>query len=83
MCGGRGHEYYECPTKKKLDEYAKKNGDSALWGAWKWHKYYKNLSKEDREIHLDLAKKAAKPQLKRYGHPKAKGKTLWLAKKKK
>ena len=84
ICVGKGHEYFECPTKKKLDKFARKNGDSVYWGAYKFHAYYKNLNQKTREIHGELAKKlASKGIKKKYGHPKAKGKTLWLSKKKK
>lgn len=50
VCQGLGHEYYECPTKRKLDKWAKNNGDSANWGQWKYEKYYSNLSEEKREF---------------------------------
>ena len=44
VCQGSGHEFYECPTKKRLDAYAKKMNDS-LWGNWKYIKYYKAFIK--------------------------------------
>ena len=35
VCDGVGHEFFECPTKRKLDAWATKNGDSWEWGKWK------------------------------------------------
>ena len=32
VCDGKGHAYYECSTKKKLDAFAKANDDVADWG---------------------------------------------------
>ena len=59
VCEGRGHEYWECPTKKRLDAFATKNGESALWGSWKYHKYYHAISADDRKLHKELASAAA------------------------
>ena len=59
VCGGRGHEYWECPTKKRCDAFAAKNGESAIWGAWKYHKYYCHLTAEERKLHKELASAAA------------------------
>ena len=44
VCEGKLHEPLECPTKKRLDAYAKANGDNANWGTWKWLTYYKALT---------------------------------------
>ena len=49
ICRGWGHDYFECGTKKKLDAWAKSNGDSANWGNWKWVTYYSNIDPEQRE----------------------------------
>ena len=46
VCEGKGHEYFECPTKKRLDAIAKTNGDRLNWGAWKYKKYYKAFTKD-------------------------------------
>ena len=46
VCRGHGHYYYQCPTKKTLDKYAKANDDSHHWGAWKWQTYYSALTPE-------------------------------------
>ena len=59
ICEGVGHEYWECPTKKRLDAFAKNNGDSALWGAYKYHKYYKHFNPETRKLHQQLSGKFA------------------------
>ena len=45
VCQGTGHEFYECPTKKRLDAHAKKINDT-LWGSWKYEKYYKVFIKD-------------------------------------
>ena len=57
VCGGKGHEYFECPTKKRLDAIAKNNGDRLNWGAWKYHTYYKSFTKEQRAAHSKLGKR--------------------------
>ena len=41
VCNGALHQFYECPTKKKLDQFAKDNNDVANWGQWKYDNYYK------------------------------------------
>ena len=46
VCSGWGHDYFECGTKKKLDGWAKSNGDSANWGNWKWQTYYDKIAPE-------------------------------------
>ena len=60
VCGGKGHEYWECPTKRRLDKFAKNNGDSVAWGAWKYYKYYKNFTAEQRKLHGELALKESR-----------------------
>ena len=42
VCKGFLHEWWECPTRWKLDKFAKKNGDAANWGNWKYFEYYKD-----------------------------------------
>ncbi len=49
VCGGVGHEFFECPTKRKLDTFAKHNGDALLWGQWKYQKYYKNVTDDQKQ----------------------------------
>ena len=51
VCLGFGHEYWECPTKKKLDAYAAKNGEAHIWGCWKYYRYYKDIDTETRKKH--------------------------------
>ena len=55
VCEGKAHEYWECPTKKRLDKWARKNGDSFMWGKVKYGLYYHLLSEEERERHKKLA----------------------------
>ena len=59
MCEGIGHMYYECPTKKRLDSFAKNNGESYIWGVIKYHRYYHRYSAEQREAHRKAAQSAS------------------------
>ena len=56
ICGGKGHSYYACLTKRKCDLYAKKHGDNANWGDWKFKKYYGEISAVQKEKERSLAK---------------------------
>ena len=56
VCGGKGHVYWECATKRKLDAFAKANNDTANWGAWKWKEYYKDLSERERDENRQKAR---------------------------
>ena len=60
VCEGKGHEYFECPTKKKLDAFAKANQDSANWGQWKYEKYYSAIGADQKVKDLDTARKLGK-----------------------
>lgn len=65
VCGGRGHSYYECPTKRKLDHFAKANGESFIWGSWKWHAYYHKFTEEEIAAHKSYMSRSS------YGSGKA------------
>ena len=56
VCGGVGHSYYACLTKRKCDLFAKKNNDNANWGAWKFEKYYNGITAANKEKEKALAK---------------------------
>ena len=53
------HEFFECPTKRKLDAYARKNNDTATWGKFKWLAYYHKYDNIQRENIRSLAAKNA------------------------
>ena len=45
ICEGFAHEWFECPTKRKLDYRARKNPkDKEQWGEWKYKKYWGQLT---------------------------------------
>ena len=39
ICSGPLHDWKECPTLGKLNNWADDNGDVTAWEAWKWAKY--------------------------------------------
>ena len=47
ICKGIGHEFFECPTKRKCDKWSVKNNDAVQWGSWKYHSYYKYFDAEE------------------------------------
>ena len=52
------HEFFECPSKKKLDQFAKDNGDSHHWGQWKWEKYYRDFYESLGDTEAERKKQA-------------------------
>ena len=45
ICQGYAHEWYECPTKRKLDYRARRHEAwKNAWGQWKYNKYWKHLN---------------------------------------
>ena len=56
VCRGALHEWSECPTKKKLDKFARDNDDVANWGDWKFKNYYHKV-KAEREAKQEQARK--------------------------
>ena len=48
VCGGKGHEYWECPTLTRLDKFACNNGEAQVWSVWKYHTFLHNFSAEER-----------------------------------
>jgi len=56
-CKGFGHEYFECPFKKKLDKFARSIGETKLWGSVKWNLWYGNLSEEKKKLHANRKKR--------------------------
>jgi hypothetical protein len=43
VCTGKGHDYRECGTKKRLDAWAREHDDVGNWGQWKYDTYYSGL----------------------------------------
>ena len=41
VCLGRGHEFWECGSKRRLDKWAKANGDQKNWGKVKYNTYFR------------------------------------------
>lgn len=39
-----------------MDKLAKKTGDAPHWAAWKYNKYYKDITEEDKKLHAKLAR---------------------------
>ena len=65
VCEGKGHRYFQCPTKTWLDNYAKKIGDTANWGQWKFEKYYKDFDEATKKKDKVAARKCVATKRKR------------------
>ena len=59
VCLGLMHEFFECPTKRKLDYWAKNNNDKDAWGNWKFTTYYHKYDEVEKENIRALARKFA------------------------
>ena len=70
VCKGYMHEFFECPTKRKCDEYAKKNNDQNGWGQWKWVTYYHKYDDVQKDAIRSLSRKWAPKSQKKYYNKK-------------
>ena len=59
VCEGKGHEFWECPTKRTLDSWAKAHNDQQHWGQWKYERYYSAFGDSQKERFRELGKKNA------------------------
>ena len=46
FCGGVGHEYKACTTRKKIDQIARSRDVLAEWGKFKYDHFIKGTSRE-------------------------------------
>ena len=65
MCAGFGHPYYLCPTKKRLDTWARSNQDVNDWADFKYKNYWSKLTTNGQDIARRQARNAAMPPRKK------------------